>query len=88
MPIEYCLYSGNETEALTKANAAIALINEKCNEIASSNWVDHAQRLTADPEIEGTVYLYGFQAPPPIFVNGSTCDLQTEFSSDWFVQND
>lgn len=82
----YYIYTGNnESEALEKANEAINLINEKTQEICSANWVDFAQRLTANPEIEGNIYYYGFQSPPPIFVNGSTCDLETEFQNDWFV---
>lgn len=85
----YYIYTGNTaSEALTKANTAISLINQKCQQICNANWVDSAQQLTADPEINEDIYYYGFQAPPEIFKNGSTCDLEIEFQSNWFIMEE
>ena len=82
----YYIYSGdNENEALVKANTAISLINEKSQEVCQADWVSNAQRLTANPEIGENIYYFGFQAPPEIFANGATCDLETEFSDSWFT---
>lgn len=80
------LYTGSTLEeAETKANTAIGLVNEECNRRTNANWVDGPQRLTADPNIEGTVYYYMFQAPPAIFQNGALYDLEAEFNTDWLI---
>jgi hypothetical protein len=80
------LYTG-ATKAIAEQKAIdnLALVNEKCIEITSEIW-GTVQQLISEPIIDGNQYFYGFQSPPPIFINGSTCDLEAEFDSAWFQE--
>jgi hypothetical protein len=43
-------------------------------------------KLTANPELEGVTYYYGFEKPPEPFMNGAVPDLEEEFDSSWLIQ--
>ena len=76
-------------ETLENATTALALINAKVLEICGSgDWTTYPMQLTANPEINGVTYLYGFAKPPEIFQNGASFDLEIEHSVDWFVQEE
>lgn len=81
----YWVYTGiNLQEANEKANIAINLIDEKGQEIFGGDVIGFSQTFNFPPTIDGIVYYCGFQAPPPTFINGATCDLITEWEYAWF----
>lgn len=88
MPL-WWIYTGNtEQEAQTKAQNALNIINTKLQTYTqdqNSTWAIE-RRLTANPEIEGNTYYYGFQKPYPNLIDTSTCDLEQEYSIDWIIQ--
>lgn len=80
------LYTGSTNiEALNKANAAISIINAESQSQIGQDCIVYARELTAEPNIEGTTYYYMFQKPPVVFIGTASCDLETEFNTDWFI---
>lgn len=86
--IVYWIYTAEtKQEALVKAQTELDKVNEKYLQIVGSgDWATIPQELTAEPEIEGVVYFYGFEKPPAIFQNGTTYDLEEVFSQQWMIQ--
>ena len=83
------IYTGNtEQEAQQKAQTNLDLVNAKFIEICGDPWSD-LRRLTANPEIDNNTYYYGFAKPPSQFeYNGAVYDLELEFDSSWFIQEE
>ena len=83
--MDYWVYTGNNLlEAIAKANTAIELINEKGQEIFNGDVIGEPQTFENPTTHDGITYYCGFQAPPEFFINGATCDLVTEWTSEWF----
>ena len=71
-----------------KATENLALINAKFQEICNDNWADIPEQLTANPEINGVVYKYGFQSSGlnDFLKNGAVCDLEQYYDTDWKIE--
>lgn len=85
----YWIYTGTtQQEAEQKAQTNLDLVNAVFVGISGDPWTN-LQTLTANPVIESDTYYFGFQKPPSQFNYGdATYDLETEFSSDWFIQEE
>jgi hypothetical protein len=70
-----------ETE-LAKVNANIKAFNPE------ANYAEAPTQLTANPEINGVTYLYGFPEPPENIQAGATAELVAQYSSSWFIQEE
>jgi hypothetical protein len=77
----YTSLENAETE-LAKVNANIKAFNPEANYAAAPT------QLTANPEIEGTTYLYGFSEPPENIQTGAIAELEAQYSQDWFMQEE
>ena len=84
------VYTGDtKSQALEKANANLAIINNIFQGICNQNWSENPRELTANPVIDGNTYYYGFTKPPSQFDYGvATYDLEIKFSIDWFIQEE
>lgn len=72
----------NAQTELAKIQVNIKLLNPDASYLTEPN------QLTANPEINNTVYLYGFPKPDNNIIQGVTWELEDEWSQDWFIQEE
>jgi hypothetical protein len=88
----FWLYTGTtKEEAEQKAQANLGLVNAEVRKVCGpeSGWADVPHELTAEPEINNTVYYYAFEKPPKNqyidFQDSAEFDLESAWDEGWFL---
>ena len=81
---KYYIYTSNtKEEAADKAQINLDRVNTNFQTLGGGIFCESIEELTANPEIEGNIYYYGFEEPPECARSGIEFDKCEEYQQSW-----